>query len=1084
MKQKSRALNWKNSFRVPSVRVSTTSKMLSLALLFSAGGFTPLFADSDPVISISQQAEIEVKGLITDGTKPVQGVSVSVKGVGGKSTLTNAEGKFSIRVPEGTALVITSIGYVPQEVVAKANLAIVIQESAETIDELVVVGFGTQKKSNITGAVATVDMKALESRPVSNVTQMLQGQVAGLNIDVGQNGGQLGQNMAVNLRGTGTISASSSASTLILIDGVEGNMNDVNPDDVESISVLKDASASAVYGSRAAFGVILITTKKGKAGKSKITYSNNIRNSGPTNLPKMLNSLDFATYYNEAHTNQGSLPMFSADALDRIEKYLNGEIDYATIPTPGGTNWEYHTNANANVDWYKVHYKRAWTQDHNVNFNGGTEKYQYYVSGNYLNQNGNLRYGEDNFKRYNTMAKVTAKLNDYIDLNTNMRFTRNNLDNPTYIGSGGLFYHDLSRAWPTMPFEDPNGHFMRSGKLAQLTNGSRSLTNTDTFNAQAQTVFRPLQGWNIYAEGTIRTINSNNQSNMNKVYEYDINNQPVEIAFNGDYAAGATYASQLYTNSNMYTTSLYSDYSKRWGDHNFKAMAGMNSEYMKYRAFGGSRSGLFSESVPEMTAAGGLDKLSGLNLYDWATVGFFGRVNYDYKNRYFLELNMRYDGSSRFLGSDRWSVFPSFSAGWNIAEESFLKDHSSIVSMLKPRFSWGKLGNQNTSSIYPFYLTQTINPNAGAWLVDGKRPNVTGVPGLISETLTWEEVESMNFGFDAVGLNNKLTVNFDYYVRKTLGMVGPAAEVGAVFGTSLPDVNNSDLESRGWDVNASWNDRIGEVGYRVGFNLSDSRVKVKQYPNESGSLTTYREGQVLGEIWGYETEGIAKSQAEMDAWLVNNKPTWGSNWGEGDIMYRDLDGDGEVSTGAQTFNNPGDRRIIGNSTPRFRFGLNLGADYKGFDFNVFLQGVAKRDLALDGNSFWGVGGGLWQSAAYEGHLDYYRPENTTSILGANTEAYYARPYIGDDKNQYTQTKYLRSGAYLRVKNIQLGYTLPKHWVNAAKIERVRVYFSGENLFTFSKIPSMFDPEAVGGGWGAGKTYPLQSTISFGTNITF
>lgn len=1050
------------------------------------GMFHSAFAESRQLHATQQRTVC--KGVVKDiAGETVIGASVMVKGTS-NGMITGLDGSFSLNnVKKGDVIHVSFVGYVTQEVVWKGNvLDIVLKEDTRTLDEVVVVGFGTQRKANLTDAVATVDTKALDSRPVTSLGQSLQGTVPGLNLSVGGYGGQLGQNLNVNIRGTGTISSGSYASTLILIDGIEGNMNNLNPDDVESISVLKDAAASSIYGSRAAFGVILITTKKGKMGKASVSYAGNVRYSGPNGLPELMDSWNFANYFNEASINGGGKEIFNEETMKRIQQYMNGEITTSTIPNANG-NWQFHEKANDNVNWYKTHYKWAWSQEHNLNVNGGTDKAQYYVSANYLNQNGNLRFGDDNFERISTNGKFNAKPFDWLDVEVNTKYVYTNLDNPLYTELGGLFYHDVARMWPTMPFKDPNGYYMRNGKLNQLTNGSRSITNNNNVYLQGQLVFHPLQGWNIYANVGLRLIDQMRRQNLNKVYEHNVNGEALELAYGGSYASGQTGAMQDWTKANHLTTSLYTDYSFDIEKHRVKVMAGVNTEKYNHRYLSVQRMDLITESVPEIGAATGEDKINSATAYTWATAGFFGRVNYDYSDKYFVAANLRYDGSSRFLRKDRWGMFGSFSLGWNVAAEKFFPVDKNIIHQFKPRLSWGTLGNQNTSSYYPMYLLQSVNTNSGSWLMDGVKPTVAGMPGVISSSLTWETVQSLNVGFDLGMLRNRLNVNFDYFIRKTIDMVGPAAEVASIYGIGMPASNNTDLRTKGWELAATWRDNMGKVNYHIGFNISDSRTFVDKYPNDSKSLNTYYKGQELGAIWGYETVGIAKSQAEMDEWLKNNKPSWGSGWGEGDIMFKDLDGNKIINGGANTFNDSGDRKIIGNSTPRLRFGLNLGFDWEGLDFSMFWQGVMKRDLWLTGSTFWGISGGEWQSTCIEEHLDYYRPENTTSVLGSNTDAYFPKMYMNKDMNQQVQTRYLQNGAYARLKNIQLGYTLPKQVIGKVGMQKLRVYVSAENLLTITSLPSGFDPETAYSDFSngnTGKTYPLQSTISFGLNATF
>lgn len=705
----------------------------------------------------------KITGRVLDSKgEPIIGASVKEKGTK-NGAITDFDGNFTVMASsENPQLEISYIGYTAQSAIGRNGMTVKMEENSQSLNELVVIGFGTQRKSNITDAITTVDTKMLEERPVTNLSQSLQGTVPGLNLSVGGLGGQLGQSMDVQIRGTGTISTGSKASTLVLIDGIEGNMDDVNPDDIESISVLKDAAASSVYGSRAAFGVILITTKQGHSGKMNVSYSGNVRYYGPNRLPDPMNSWEFANYYNEGSINGGGNAIFDDDTMNRIQQYLKGEIKTSTIANANG-NWQFHEKANDNVNWYKTHYKWSWAQEHNINVNGGNDKNRYYLSTNYLDQDGNLRYGSDSFKRLSINAKFNASPYNWLDVSFNTKYVYKDLDNPLYSDLDGLLYHDISRMWPMMPFKDPNGYYMRNGKLIQLTNGSRSITSTNNVYLQGQLVFHPLKGWNIYTEVGLRMINQFQKQNLNKVYEHNVQGDPLELAYGSSYTVGETGAMQYWTRGNHVTTNIYSDYSFSIKKHFFKLMAGFNAENYNHRVLSVKRMGLITERVPEIGAATGTDKISDASAYSWATAGFFGRINYDYANKYFVAGNLRYDGSSRFLRKDRWGIFGSFSIGWNIAEEEFFSVNKNIISLLKPRLSWGTLGNQNTNSYYPFYLTQIVSPNSGDWLMDGIKPNVANVPSTVSSSLTWETIRSLDIGFDLSMLRNRLNVNFDYY---------------------------------------------------------------------------------------------------------------------------------------------------------------------------------------------------------------------------------------------------------------------------------------------------------------------------------
>lgn len=567
-------------------------------------------------------------------------------------------------------------------------------------------------------------------------------------------------------------------------------------------------------------------------------------------------------------------------------------------------------------------------------------------------------------------------------------------------------------------------------------------------------------------------------------------NNPVPEQWLGgdaDLAAGKTWAYSEQQRETMITSSAYADYSLNFLEkHNLKVMVGMNSESYRYNNVWAKRSDVMNDNNHDINTSTGTQSNGGYR-GEWSSLGYFGRLNYDYDGRYLFEFNIRRDGSSRFRADQRWATFPSVSVGWNIARESFWEPLSEWVNTLKPRFSYGSLGNQNTNSYYPTYAIQNVtvgSPDAGGrWLIDASsKSNIASAPGLVSSLLTWERVYSYNYGVDFGAFNNRLSGYFNYFIRDTKDMVGPAQEISPIVGASAPSRNNTALRTKGWELQLNWQDRIGEFNYNVAFNLSDSRTHVTEYPNASKSFSgSYWVGKELGEIWGYVTKGMAKTDEEMAAHIaeVDQSQLGGGSagWKAGDIMYADLDGDGKILSGTSV-DDPKDLKVIGNSTPRFRFGLNLGAEFKGFDLSVFFQGVAKRDYWLDGMIFWGINGDEWSSTGYVEHWDFFRPEGDP--LGANTDAYYPRPIRANNQNHYTQTRYLQNAAYIRLKNLQIGYTLPKAWVNKAGLERVRVFFSGDNLWTGTSISKNFDPEAL---YQNGMTYPLSRTLSCGINVT-
>jgi TonB-linked SusC/RagA family outer membrane protein len=1042
---------------------------------------------------------VKVQGIVKDVQGILPGVSILSKGTS-VGTITDANGNYQLEVSKDAVLIYTFIGFTPMEVSLSERQAggdgiykidPILAGKENNLDEVVVVGFGSQKKVNLTGAVATVDTKAIENRPVQNATQALQGLITGLNIS--QNNGSLESTPSINIRGTGSI-GNSSSSPLIMVDGMEGSLNAINPQDIESISVLKDAAASAVYGSRAAFGVILVTTKRGKSGKIQFNYNNNFRSTRPVLLPKMMDSYTFALYFNDAGRNGGSAPQFSPQLLQRIKDYQAGTITASTIPNP--TNPQYWADGygygNANVDWYKEMYRsQSFSQEHNVSLSGGNDKTTVYLSGNYMGQDGMMRFNQDYYNRYGATAKINTKLTNTLSVNYSARFLRETYQRPAALTNG--FYADIARqGWPTLPLYDPNGFLFSSPSPAlAMQDGGIDKSAKDHLYQQLQVVFEPVKGWRTFGELNYRTRNDFRHWDAQRTYNHDVNGVPYLYGYNSNvYEYGYK--------ENYFNTNIYSEYSRSFAlKHNVKLMTGFQSEQTKYNDVGAQRNGIIVAGIPTLNTTTGIDA-NGLAVapsvtgqyQSWATAGFFGRLNYDFDERYLFEANLRYDGSSRFRSENRWNLFPSLSAGWNIAREGFWERNIPFINTMKFRGSWGQLGNQKakdgTADFYPTYVTMPIGTANGSWLINGARPNTASAPGLVSSTLTWETIKSYDFGLDWGMFNNRLTGSFDWFQRKTLNMVGPAPELPVILGTSVPQTNNTDLKTTGFEMEIAWADHLKNgLGYNIRFILSDNQTTITKYPNKTGSLSAYREGQKMGEIWGYTTVGIAKTKEQMDshlATLQGGQSSLGSQWGAGDIMYADYNKDGKLDWGSYTESNAGDLHKIGNSTPRYNFGLDINLDWKGFDFRGFLQGVMKRDYWQGSYFFWGATSNIWFSSGLTEHADYFR-DDQNSPLGVNTDAYYPRPVFGSDKNHEVQTRYLQDASYVRLKNIQLGYTLPSTLTRKLAIQKLRFYISGENVFTKTKTAKMFDPETIDGG-SSGSVYPLSKVYSAGLSLTF
>ena len=1056
-------------------------------------------ANAIPVESVTGVENIQQNGTATgtvvDAMGPVIGASVVVKGTT-NGVITDFDGNFSLQnVKKGDIITISYVGYKAQEVVWNGSpLSVTLKEDSEMLDEVVVVGYGTQKKVNVTGAVSMVGAEAIESRPVANVTQALQGAVPGLNLSTTGSGGMLDGGMNINIRGTGSIGNGSVDSPLVLIDGIEGDMNSLNPNDIESVSVLKDAASASIYGSRAAFGVIMITTKSGKAGKVKVNYSGDVRFSTATQLPDMVNSLDFANYWNAAQTNDGGSAVFSPETIENIKKFMNGEFTdptdpryYGTTPNYNDGKWNNYTNAFANTDWFKEHYKEnVPSTQHNLSLSGGTEKVNWMVSGSFLLNNGLIRHGKDQLNRYTFNSKIGAELADWIRMEYATKWTRKDYEKPMYLTKAN-FFHNIARRWPTCPVVDPNGRWMAEMEIYELEDGGINQKVEDEFTQQLKFIVNPLEGWNIYLEGAMRNSNYNQKEEVIPIYNYNINDEP--MLRNSDYGT-RQYVTNWRGRGEYYSINAYTDYTRSFGKHNGKVLVGLNYEHYNTNSITGRGYDLTTTDKPFLSQTL-KDHTASDSYWHRATAGYFGRLNYDYDGKYLAEFNIRYDGSSRFLADKRWAWFPSVSLGWNIAREEFFEKLSETIGTLKLRGSWGQLGNTSSSydsfsDWYPFYQQQGVGVANGSWLIDGKKPNTASMPGITNASMTWETVETWDIGLDWGAFNNRLTGSFDWFSRTTKDMIGPAPILGSVLGTDAPATNNCDMRSTGWELEIGWKDQIGEVKYGARFNISDSKSKILNYPYDgefgAQNIGSYYNGKVLGEIWGYESAGIANSQTEMDQWLAaGNTPNWGSNWSAGDIMYKNIDGKEGVNSGASTLDDHGDLKRLGNSTARYRVGLNLDASWKGFDISVFFQGVLKRDYMFGSGDpyFWGAVGGMWQSACFENHLDYWTPENT--------DAYYAKPYFNNGgKNKQSQDRYMQDASYIRCKNIQLGYTLPSSILAPAGISNCRVYVSCDNLFTLTSLSSIYDPEAIGGySWfTSGKTYPLQRTLAFGVNLSF
>ena len=1024
-------------------------------------------AELHPVL-VQQDPDFVVTGKISDAvtSESIPGVNIVVEGT--KTGISSdKDGNFSLEIPDpNSVLLVSCVGYIPQRIPVQGRKIVNIAMTPDVmqLQEVVTIGYGIQKKVNLSGSVDVVSSKEITNRPVNNVVQALQGLAPNLNVIVGNEGGEVGGKMSMNIRGIGSISGSG-GNPYVLVDGIEQSIYNINPDDVENISVLKDAAASAIYGARAAFGVILVTTKKGRNDGMLINYSDNFSWAAPLHLPKMVNSLDFAQTMNLAAANDGAAAVFQPIIIENIKKYQAGELTDWTIPVPWAPNyWLTYAGGWANTDWFKVDYK-DWVPKsvHNLSLSGGDKKTQFYISGSNFNQEGLLRYGNDNFTRNNLNARINTNIYSWLRLNflTKMNLTR--LDRPSY--NKDRYYQNIARRWPTNGVYFPDGNLNYEGEQNWLLNGGRYKENGNELTVIPGLEIEPVKDWVIYANYRWKYNNEGYTNHEAKVKGTFVDGTSMYLRPNNFFAVNQNLS--YYSSPNVYT-----NYTRKFGKHDFTVMAGFEQEEVNYSSAFSRKDDLISDDLPSLGTATGKEYSSG-TLGHWATRSFFGRFNYNYEGKYLLEVSGRRDGSSKFEQGYRWGTFPSASVAYVISKESFWDKLASGISLLKARVSYGSLGNQDVAN-YLYVERLPIYTNL-PYLLGTMRPNYVGMAGLISPGLTWEKVRTTNFGVDAGFFGNRLTGSFDYFIRNTFDMLGPAESYPAVLGTPVPQSNNSTLRTTGFEAQVTWRHTIGDFHYDASFMLSDATTKIISYRNPQNLLSApYYEGKTLGEIWGYTTVGFFASDEEAKTW--DQSYISREKWTAGDIRYADLNGDNKIDRGKNTLDDHGDLSIIGNFMPRYNYSFLFNAGWKGFDFSMIWQGVGKRDLWLDSPHFWGVGW-IWTSVVFEDHMDYWTAENT--------DAYYPKPRM--DKaymNRQVQTRYLQNGAYLRLKSLQLAYTLPAVVSSRIFIKNIRIFVVGENLLTFTKLMKEFDPETTGGLYGAGFIYPIQKNISFGVNVTF
>lgn len=1056
-----------------------------------------LFIAFFSICVLQTMAQTEVKGMVTDPSGlGMPGVSVLEKGTQ-NGVITGLDGDFSINTSSTDAILVFSfIGYQTVEVAldGRTSLSVQLSEEETLLEQVVVVGYGTQKKINVTGAVDQISGDQLIDRPIANLVQGLQGVSPGLNITY--LGGKPGTVPNINIRGFTSING---GGPLIVIDGVAGSNSDLlrlNPSDIESYSVLRDAASAAIYGARAAFGVILITTKKGQEGKQKISYNNYFSWGKPTVLPNPVTDPYIFSRVLETSTN--NTPW---DYVNYSDAYYQWAKERSEDPSVEDTRldpvnpnlWAYMGNNN----WYDYFFNSSsFSMNHSLSISGnsgGKMPVGYYISGDYTNENGMNKLADDYWDRYSLRARLTANPVKWLNVDNNLNIYQTERADPT------TSLTDIYYLKPTDVAVNPDGTWANTGagRLAgRLTDGGN---NQETMFG----LHNILRTTGTFLNGDL-TVNAN-ASFKREQWKYHWDRKKFQIGFGpDDVRVEGGDGSVIERNGDLSDIiyDLYGRYSKTVGDHTFGILAGYNQQSYTYSSIQAEKRILISSSLPYIGLTTG-DAFITPSYNTYATRSVFGRANYSFKNRYILELNGRYDGSSRFPQSSRWGFFPSVSASWLMMDEKFFEELENTISTFKIRASYGGLGNQNVSD---FGYIQSLPTGLSSYLINGNRQTViTSSPSLAVDPdfYTWEEVITSNFGLDFGLIGDKLTGTFDYFIRDTKGMLTDPVELPAVLGTSPPKQNAADLRTKGFELTLGYRDTYGSASNPVNFGmklvLSDSRSQITKFQNEQNLFSNYRVGQYTGEIWGLVSDGLFQNEDEIAQLDQSSIVPWGAlDIVPGWPKYVDLNGDGKIERGLSQ-DDPKDLQLIGNTTARYRYGGNFDVSWSGFDLSIFLQGVGKRDYYPKHYLFWGPYQQPYANV-YPWNLDFYRAEADDASLMAQHSQSFIDAGLADqnldsrfpvlqswlaDANyggglDIPQTRYLLNAAYLRVKNVTFGYTFPEALTQRINVNRIRVFVSGENLFEFSSIKKFNDPESINDGYGW--AYPFQRKYSFGVNI--
>lgn len=1004
-------------------------------------------------------AQNQVKGTVRDEKAPLPGVSVMVKH-STRGAQTDGSGNFSIQANKGDTLTFSFLGYAAQETVVdgRSTYNINMSTDARALDDVVVVGYGTKKKQFLTGAVSTVGAEVFQSRPITNALSALQGEIPGTTIQ--RYSGQPGsEDFNLNVRGPS--SKNGAASPLVLIDGMEGNLGLLNPSDIESISVLKDAQAS-IYGARAAGGVFLVTTKKGRGGRPLISYTNNFSYTKMTGMMKSPTNYQMAIMDNEANIHNGAAPMYTQEMLQKI---LNNDPNPIPHPIYGG--WMLFFT---NTDWQKELLENGSQQRHAVSVSGSSANSSYYLSGSYSDQHGVVRYANDNNKLYNLRLNYDYSLTKRLKLESKVSFDHQHRSD--IAGVGNWVIGEAIFGMPNHPVYASDGKFFAQGgwsnAVAFAKEAPTSSFTTRNINTNFKLIADIIDGLklNVQAGANHTLKNSTDMGRPVPLHKWD-----GTLAYYSIAKPGRSWIEEQNAQINYQNYTSYLQYNKKLaGLHDLDVMVGGSYEKNEMKNTTAGRYNIVSDGVWDLNLGVG-DMYSRGGANHWAIGSYFSRVGYAYDNKYLLEANVRYDGSSRFqLADKRWGVFPGVSVGWRVSKESFFRNLD-IVNDLKIRASYGTTGNQDGIGLYDFIQKITLG---GAYPFGaGRQDPAASLDGMVAYKRTWETVINKNIGFDGSMLSSKLNFSFDYFVKQNKDML-ISITYPSLLGAVAPSSNAGELKTWGFETSVGWNDKIGNVQYSARVLLSDARNKLVNLGGANTynlGLNGYREGFPINSYFAYVFDGVIRSQSELDQYKkLGGVP---SDIGIGDARFKDLNNDGKISLYSDKPSGDGDVKYIGTTAPRYSYGVNLGAKFKGIDLGIFLQGVGKRTLFRTGDYSM-----PWSDWWRQPPVFYYGKTWNEDRPNAG----YPRLTHGDIRwwNYQASTLQQIDAAYLRLKNLQIGYTLPETLMRKISISKARVYLSGQDIWETHHVKGGWDPESAD--WGG--NYPFQRYYSFGLDLTF